>query len=71
VRKNSVGLSVIVFAIVLMWNSFALSEKVSAPGGLGLDEVLAEIDKADTAFNTMKADIVYTRTITLLESKEM
>jgi outer membrane lipoprotein-sorting protein len=35
-----------------------------------LDSVLMEIEKANSAFKTLKANIVYTRTITLLESTE-
>lgn len=49
-------------------NQLATSREVSAPKNL--DEVLAEIDKANTAFRTLKADITFTRTITLLESTE-
>ncbi|MEP9411786.1 MAG: outer membrane lipoprotein carrier protein LolA [Candidatus Brocadia sp.] len=49
-------------------NQLAISREVSAPKNL--DEVLAEIDKANTAFKTLKADVTFTRTITLLESTE-
>ncbi|MBM4056577.1 MAG: outer membrane lipoprotein carrier protein LolA [Planctomycetes bacterium] len=36
-----------------------------------LDEILLEIEKADGEFKTMKADIVITRTIPLLDSTEV
>lgn len=54
---------------VFFFHGFAVSREVS--GQSELDNVLAEMDKADAAFNTLKADIVYTRTITLLESREV
>lgn len=38
--------------------------------GKDIDGILAEIEKANTTFKTMKADITFTRTITLLESTE-
>lgn len=39
-------------------------------GPKNLSEVLAEMEKANTAFKTMAANMTYTRTITLLESTE-
>lgn len=55
---------------VFFLNTIALAKEVS-PRWKDLDEILAEIEKANAAFKTLKADIIYTRTITLLESKEV
>ena len=66
--KNKFILFTLLFTGIFFFNRLILSKEVSAPKNL--DEVLAEIEKANEAFKTLKADIVYTRTITLLESTE-
>lgn len=53
---------------IVLFTTLALSKE--APKWKDIDEVLSEIEKANAAFKTLKADIVYTRTITLLESTE-
>lgn len=60
----------ILIAGIFFLNTIALS-KESPSRWKDLDGVLAEIEKANAAFKTLKADITYTRTITLLESKEV
>lgn len=67
--KNRLVFYVLLIIGVLFFNTVILSYDV--PGWKDLDSVLAEIEKANAAFKTMKAEIVYTRTITLLESTEV
>ncbi len=63
----------IVFAFLIagifLFNTLVLSSEISKPKNLG--DILSEMEKANTAFKTLKASIVYTRTITLLESTEI
>ena len=63
----------IVFAFLIagifLFNTLVLSSEISKPKNLG--DILSEMGKANTAFKTLKASIVYTRTITLLESTEI
>lgn len=66
--KNKFILFTLLFTGIFFFNRLILSKEVSTPKNL--DEVLTEIEKANEAFKTLKADIVYTRTITLLESAE-
>lgn len=54
---------------IFLFSGLVLSNEVS--GWKDLDNVLLEMEKANEAFKTLKADIVYTRTITLLESTEV
>ena len=63
----------IVFALFITGFFFfsisAFSGETSNTKTLG--DILAEMEKANTAFKTLKASIVYTRTITLLEYTEV
>ena len=63
----------IVFAFLIagifLFNTLVLSREIAKPKNLG--DILSEMEKANTAFKTLKASIVYTRTITLLESTEI
>lgn len=68
VNRNKFILFTLFIMSIFFFNRQAHSRDVSVPKNL--DEVLAEIDKANTAFKTLKADIAFTRTITLLESTE-
>lgn len=52
----------------IFFHGLALS--MAASVAKNLDDILSEIDKANTAFKTLKADVTFTRTITLLESTE-
>jgi len=69
VYKNKVILFTLLITGIFFLNRLVLSKEVSV--SKNLDEVLLEIDKANAAFKTLKADITYTRTITLLESTEV
>ncbi len=68
--KSKLTLFTILTICILSLNTIALSKETSSRWK-DLDEVLTEIEKANAAFKTLKADILYTRTITLLESKEI
>lgn len=63
----------ILLFLFLVMNSF-LSHKLvfsrEASGQKDLTEILNEMEMANAAFKTMKANIIYTRTIALLESTE-
>jgi len=63
----------IVFALFItgffFFNISAFSGETSNTKTLG--DILAEMEKANTAFKTLKASIVYTRAITLLEYTEV
>ena len=63
----------IVFAFLIagsfIFNTLVLSSEIFKPKNLG--DILSEMEKANVAFKTLKASIVYTRTITLLESTEI
>ena len=67
--KNKVILFTLLITGIFILNRLVLSKEVSV--SKNLDEVLSEMEKADAAFKTLKADITYTRTITLLESTEI
>lgn len=67
-NKNKFVLFILFIVSIFFFNRLTFSREIPAPKTL--DEVLAEIDKANTAFKTLKADITFTRTITLLESTE-
>ena len=67
--KNRLILLILLSINTFIFNKLVLSNEVS--GWKDLDNVLAEMEKANEAFKTLKADIVYTRTITLLESTEV
>ncbi len=64
-------ISPVVLSIGIFFLSTIVLSKETAPRWKDLDGVLIEIEKANAAWKTLKADIVYTRTITLLESKEI
>lgn len=68
--KGKFTLFTILTVCILSLNTIALSKETSSQWK-DLDEVVAEIEKVNAAFKTLKADILYTRTITLLESKEI
>jgi outer membrane lipoprotein-sorting protein len=68
VNRNKFILVALFIMNIFFFNRHAISREIPAPKNL--DQVLAEIDKANTAFKTLKADITFTRTITLLESTE-
>ena len=59
----------LLIAGIFVFNTLVLSSEISKPKNLG--DILSEMEKANAAFKTLKADIVYTRTITLLESTEI
>lgn len=67
-NRNKFVLFTLFMMSTFFFNQLAFSREVSATKNL--DEVLAEIDKANTAFKTLKADVTFIRTITLLESTE-
>ncbi|MFN3532959.1 MAG: LolA family protein [Candidatus Brocadia sp.] len=67
-KRNKFVLFTLFITSIFFSDRLTLSREVSA--SKNLDEVLAEIDKANTAFKTLKADVTFTRTITLLESTE-
>src|SRR5574337_964509 len=63
-----------IFILLLITGIFTFTKTVlskEVPAAKNLDEVLTEMEKANTSFKTLKADVVYTRTITLLESTEV
>ncbi len=67
--KNRLIVFTLLIAGILVFNTLVLSREISKPKNLG--DILSEMEKANTAFKTLKASIVYTRTITLLESTEI
>ncbi|MBI2472680.1 MAG: outer membrane lipoprotein carrier protein LolA [Planctomycetes bacterium] len=67
--KNGLIVFTILIAGIFLFNISAFSKEISGPKNVG--DVLVEIEKANVAFKTLKAGIVYTRTITLLESTEV
>lgn len=69
VYKNRLIVFALLIAGIFVFNTLVLSSEISKPKNLG--DILAEMEKANTAFKTLKAGIVYTRTITLLESTEI
>ena len=69
VYKNRLIVFTLLIAGIFVFNTLVLSREISKPKNLG--DILSEMEKANTAFKTLKASIVYTRTITLLESTEI
>ena len=69
VYKNRLIVFTLLIAGIFVFNTLVLSREISKPKNLG--DILSEMEKANAAFKTLKADIVYTRTITLLESTEI
>src|SRR3989304_4879168 len=69
VYKNRLIVFTLLIAGIFVFNTLALSREISKPKNLG--DILSEMEKANVAFKTLKAGIVYTRTITLLESTEI
>ncbi|MCR4321743.1 MAG: outer membrane lipoprotein carrier protein LolA, partial [Candidatus Brocadiaceae bacterium] len=59
----------LLIAGIFVFNTLVLSSEITSPKNLS--DILSEMEKANVAFKTLKADIVYTRTITLLESTEI
>ncbi len=68
-NKSKFILPIALVSCIFFFQGTGLSKEV--PAGKDLDEVLAEVEKANNAFKTLKADITFTRTITLLESTEV
>lgn len=68
-NKSNFILPIALISCIFFFQGTGLSKEV--PAGKDLDEVLAEVEKANNAFKTLKADITFTRTITLLESTEV
>lgn len=67
---NAIFFSLFAFAIsIFLVNKTILCKE--STNTKTLDEVLLEVEKADGEFKTMKANIVITRTIPLLESTEI
>lgn len=66
--RNSLFLSILLVVSIFFFDTAILSREIPEPKNL--DTILTEMEKANAAFKTMKADIVYTRTIPLLESTE-
>lgn len=62
----------ILFTLFITGSIFfhGLAFSMAASVAKNLDDILSEIDKANNAFKTLKADVTFTRTITLLESTE-
>ena len=69
VYKNRLIVFTLLIAGIFIFNTLVLSSEI--PGPKNLSDILSEMGKANTAFKTLKASIVYTRTITLLESTEI
>ena len=69
VYKSRMIVFAFLIAGIFLFNTLVLSSEISKPKNLG--DILSEMEKANTAFKTLKASIVYTRTITLLESTEI
>lgn len=68
-RRSKFILFTLVIMSICLFNRQVISRET--PVLKNLEEVLAEIDKANSAFKTLKADIKFTRTITLLEATEV
>ena len=69
VYKNKLIVFTLLIAGIFIFNTLVSSREISKPKTLG--DILSEMEKANVAFKTLKAGIVYTRTITLLESTEV
>lgn len=69
VYKNKIVLFTLFIMTIFIFHRPGFTKGVSVLKNL--DEVLSEIEKANAAFKTMKADMTFTRTITLLESTEV
>jgi len=69
VYKNRLIVFTLLIAGIFVFNTLVLSSEIPSPKNLS--DILSEMEKANTAFKTLKASIVYTRTITLLESTEI
>lgn len=67
--RNRSAFLTLLLAGIFFFITPLFSGEISKPKSL--DEALAEMEKANAAFKTFKANIVYTRTITLLESTEV
>jgi len=67
--KHKLFLFFSVITIVFLFGAAMLPRNVT--WGKDIDGILDEIEKANTTFKTMKADITFTRTITLLESTDV
>ena len=67
-HRNKLIYFTLIIIGILSFNGVALSKEIS--GWKDVDSVIMEIEKANSAFKTLKANIIYTRTITLLESTE-
>ncbi len=67
--KNKVVPCICFIAVVFFFNTAVLHGEVLQKRNL--DTILDEIEKANAAFKTLKANIVFTRTITLLDSTEV
>ncbi|GAB64065.1 MAG: outer membrane lipoprotein carrier protein LolA [Candidatus Jettenia sp.] len=66
--KNKLIVFVFLMISLYLFHTEVLSKEI--PAGKNITEVLDEMEKANSAFKTLKADIVYTRAIVLLESTE-
>ncbi|MEB2307908.1 MAG: outer membrane lipoprotein carrier protein LolA [Candidatus Brocadiaceae bacterium] len=69
VYRNKLILSIVLISCIAFSQRNSLSDVV--PAGKSLDEILTAVERANNAFKTLKADITFTRTITLLESSEV
>lgn len=67
--KNRLTVFTLLIAGIFFFVAPVFSSNLSNPKNI--DSILSEMEKANTAFKTLKAGIVYTRTITLLESTEI
>ena len=67
--KNRLIVFMLLIAGIFVFNTLVLSSEITSPKNL--NDILSEMEKANTAFKTLKASIVYTRTITLLEYTEV
>ena len=67
--KNKVILCTSFIAVIFFMHTVVLHGEVLQKRNL--DNILTEIEKVNTAFKTLKANIVFTRTITLLDSTEV
>jgi outer membrane lipoprotein-sorting protein len=69
VYKNKVILFTLFITTIFIFLRSGFPKGV--PALKNIDDVLSEVEKANAAFKTMKADMTFTRTITLLESTEV
>lgn len=69
VYKNKVILFTLFITTIFIFHRPGFPKGV--PALKNIDDVLSEVEKANAAFKTMKADMTFTRTITLLESTEV